>query len=311
MAQFGITLPSFDIEYAKHLDTDEFRFLVYEVPMLKATFTQGFLAVERQLLAAEPIHALPGSVAREEGDLLWIPADDPTLQDAELYPSTSSDLIVDRMFRAMQACGPQFIGLQESKAILSWLERDQPELAQEMQRVLPLSRFSAVLQRLASECVPLRAIRLIAEALIEHGQHEREVGALTDYVRIALKSLIFHQYCGPEGLQVWLLSPESENLMRDSQRQTQNETFFALPAEASQQLVDQLTEAFPRRARDSAVLLVAQDLRSPLRTLLQDEFHRIPVLSFAELNSTAQVKVLGRLDLDDELQKTIADENAA
>lgn len=128
------------------------------------------------MLAAEPIHALPGSVAREEGDLLWIPADDPTLQDAELYPSTSSDLIVDRMFRAMQACGPQFIGLQESKAILSWLERDQPELAQEMQRVLPLSRFSAVLQRLASECVPLRAIRLIAEALIEHGQHEREVG---------------------------------------------------------------------------------------------------------------------------------------
>lgn len=107
-------------------------------------------------------------------------------------------------------------------------------------------------------------------------------------MRIALKSLIFHQYCGPEGLQVWLLSPESENLMRDSQRQTQNETFFALPAEASQQLVDQLTEAFPRRARDSAVLLVAQDLRSPLRTLLQDEFHRIPVLSFAELNSTAR-----------------------
>lgn len=58
------------------------------------------------------------------------------------------------------------------------------------------------------------------------------------------------------------------------------------------------------------MLLVAQDLRSPLRTLLQDEFHEIPVLSFAELNSTAQVKVLGRLDLDDQLQ-TIADENAA
>lgn len=310
VAQFGITLPSFDIEYAGHVPADEFRFLVYEVPAIKATFTQDFLAVERQLLAAEPINAHPGHVAREEADLLWIPAHDPTLQEPGLHPSTSTQLIVERMFRAMQACGPQFIGLQESKAILSWLERDQPELAQEMQRVLPLARFSAVLQRLASECVPLRAIRLIAEALIEHGQHEREIGALTDYVRIALKSLIFHQYCGPEGLQVWLLSPESEHLMRDSQRQTQNETFFALPAEASQQLVDQLRQAFPRRSKAMAVLLVAQDLRSPLRTLLQDEFHEIPVLSFAELNSTAQVKVLGRLDLDDQLQ-TIADENAA
>ncbi len=310
VAQFGITLPSFDIEYAAQLAPDEFRFLVYEVPLLRATFTPNYLAVERQLLAAEPINARPGSISREEADLLWVPSDDPALQQPGLHPCTSTELIVERMFRAMQACGPQFIGLQESKAILSWLEREQPELAQEMQRVLPLARFSAVLQRLASECVPLRAIRLIAEALIEHGQHERDVGALTDYVRIALKSLIFHQYCGPDGLQVWLLSPESEHLMRDSQRQTQNETFFALPAEASQQLVDQLRQAFPRRARAPAVLLVAQDLRSPLRTLLQDEFHQVPVLSFAELNSSAQVKVLGRLDLEDQLQ-TLPDENAA
>jgi type III secretion protein V len=310
VAQFGITLPSFDIEYTQQVEPDEFRFLVYEVPVLRATFTQQLVAVERQLLKAVPISAHAGSAAREESDLLWLPVTDPSLQGANMTVTDSTSLIVDRMFHAMQACGPQFIGLQESKAILSWLEREQPELAQEIQRVLPLSRFSAVLQRLASECVPLRAIRLIAESLVEHGQHEREVGALTDYVRIALKSLIYNQYCSTEGLQVWLLSPESENLMRDSQRQTQSETFFALPAEASALLVEQLRQAFPRRTQVPAVLLVAQDLRSPLRTLLQEEFHHIPVLSFAELNSTAQVKVLGRLDLEDELN-ILADENVA
>lgn len=310
VAQFGITLPSFDIEYTQQLEPDEFRFLVYEVPVLRATFTQELVAVERQLLRADPINSQAGRAARDESDLLWVPTNDPMLQAEGIPVNGSTSLIVDRMFHAMQACGPQFIGLQESKSILSWLEREQPELAQEVQRVLPLSRFSAVLQRLASECVPLRAIRLIAESLVEHGQHEREVGALTDYVRIALKSLIYHQYCGPEGLQVWLLSPESENLMRDSQRQTQSETFFALPAEASSLLVEQLRQAFPRRTQAPSVLLVAQDLRSPLRTLLQEEFHHIPVLSFAELNSTAQVKVLGRLDLDDQLN-ILADESAA
>jgi type III secretion protein V len=310
VAQFGITLPSFDIEYTQQLEPDEFRFLVYEVPVLRATFTQELVAVERQLLRADPIHSQAGRAARDESDLLWVPANDPMLQAEGIPVNGSTSLIVDRMFHTMQACGPQFIGLQESKSILSWLEREQPELAQEVQRVLPLSRFSAVLQRLASECVPLRAIRLIAESLVEHGQHEREVGALTDYVRIALKSLIYNQYCGPEGLQVWLLSPESENLMRDSQRQTQSETFFALPAEASSLLVEQLRQAFPRRTQAPSVLLVAQDLRSPLRTLLQEEFHHIPVLSFAELNSTAQVKVLGRLDLDEQLN-ILADESAA
>lgn len=309
VCQFGITLPSFDIEYVKHLAADEFCFQVYEVPVLRATFTEKMLAVERTLIAELPAGAVEGQAVRGEADLLWIPADDPLLLDADLAPNSSAQLIIGRMFRAMQSCGPRFIGLQESKAILSWLEREQPELAQEMQRALPLSRFAAVLQRLASECVPLRAIRPIAEALVEHGQHEREVTALTEHVRVALKSLIFHQYCGPQGLLVWMLTPETEDVLRDSQRQTQTDTFFALSAEASEQMVDQLRAAFPLRAREPAVLLVAHDLRSSLRTLLQDEFHHVPVMSFAELHSDAQVKVLGRLDLDERL--TLADENAA
>jgi len=47
------------------------------------------------------------------------------------------------------------------------------------------------------------------------------------------------------------------------------------------------------------VLLVPQDLRSPLRTLLQEEFHHVPVLSFAEISSAARVKVMGRFDLEE------------
>jgi len=205
------------------------------------------------------------------------------------------------MERALHACGPKFIGLQEARAILSWLESEQPEVAQEMQRAVPLARFAAVLQRLASECVPLRSVRVIAETLIEHGQYEREVTALTDYVRIALKSQLYHQYAGDDGLQVWLMTPESEGILRDGLRQTQTETFFALGNETSQLLVQQLHLAFPVRAREKAVLLVAQDLRSPLRTLLQEEFHHVPVMSYAEIGATSQVKVMGRFELEEEM----------
>ena len=66
-------------------------------------------------------------------------------------------------------------------------------------------------------------------------------------------------------------------------------------------LVQQLRMAFPLRSVERAVMLVAQDLRSPLRTLLQDEFHHVPVLSFAEISNVAQVNVLGRFDLDDDM----------
>ncbi|MEB0046708.1 MULTISPECIES: type III secretion system export apparatus subunit SctV [unclassified Pseudomonas] len=303
VVQYGLTLPSFIIEYAEHLQPDEFRFTVYDVPLLKATFTQTHVAVDVRLLEDETTPAAtPGSVDRQEDQWVWLPADTPQLQGGELAMVSATTLIIERMERALQSCGPQFIGLQETKAILGWLESEQPELAQEMQRVLTLTRFSAVLQRLASECVPLRAIRVIAETLIEHCQHERDISVLTDYVRIALKSQIYHQYCGADGLQVWLLTPESEGLLRDGLRQTQTETFFALNNEISQMLVQQLHIAFPLRAPEQSVLLVAQDLRSPLRTLLKEEFYHVPVLSFAEISNAAKVKVMGRFDLEDDLE---------
>ncbi|MBA1246285.1 type III secretion system export apparatus subunit SctV [Pseudomonas luteola] len=300
VVHYGLTLPSFIIELSPLLAPDEFRFTVYEVPVLRATFTHSHVAVEARLFDQAPQQAVQGSTDRQEAEWVWLPADTPDLQHEEVERVTASTLIVERMERALQACGPQFIGLQEAKAILGWLESEQPELAQEMQRAVPLARFAAVLQRLASECVPLRSIRVIAETLIEYGQYEREPTALTDYVRIALKSQLYHQYAGAEGLLVWLLTPESEGILRDGLRQTQTETFFALSNETSQLLVQQLHLAFPLRVREQAVLLVAQDLRSPLRTLLQEEFYHVPVMSFAEIGTTAQVKVMGRFELEDD-----------
>ena len=301
VANIGLTLPPFEVEIDDSLADDEMRFCVHEVPMVKASVVQH-VAVERSALTVEPEHGVPGLAERNEQDWLWLPPDDPLLNDAQLERFTATSLIVDRMKKAMMLSGPQFLGIQESKSILSWLENNQPELVQELQRIMPISRFSAVLQRLASEGVPLRAVRLIVESLIEYGQHEREPEALADYARIALKSQIYHQYSEADGLHAWLLSPHTENILREALRQTQTGVFFALDGDNSAALVNLLNQAFSARAKIKSVLLVAQDLRSPLRTLLLEEFNHVPVLSFAELGSTSKVKVLGRFDLgQDEL----------
>ncbi|WPC73484.1 type III secretion system export apparatus subunit SctV [Vibrio porteresiae] len=297
--KFGITLPSFDIDYSPAIEPDEFQFCVYEVPTLRATYTAGKIAIPiNQLTAEEFAQGEAGRNDRQEDEWVWFDANHPLMQREDIAKVTPIMLVIERLERLFFATGPQFIGLQEAKAILSWVENEQSELAQELQRVLPTSRFAAVLQRLAAECVPLRAIRPIAEALIEHGQYERDVGALTDYVRISLKAQICHQYTSETGMHAWLLTPEAEELLRDSLRQTQTESFFALPQSASQILVEQLRQAFPVLAAPRPVLLVAQDLRRILRNLLQDEFNHIPVLSFTELQSTAQINVLGRISLE-------------
>jgi len=307
VTQIGLTLPPFEVEFAPALADDEFRFCVHEVPMIKATLGHR-VAVAHDALTVEPEGGTKGLPERDEQEWVWLAPDDPLLHDEQLERFTAEGLIIERMARAMLLSGPQFLGIQESKSILSWLEFNQPELVQELQRIMPLSRFSAVLQRLASEGVPLRAVRLIVEALIEYGQHEREPDALADYARIALKSQIFHQYSEADGLHAWLLSPHSENVLRDALRQTQTGVFFSLDNDSSAVLVSLLKQAFAVRAKSKSVLLVAQDLRSPLRTLLLEEFNHVPVLSFAELGSASKVKVLGRFDLsqDDLLRGAVA-----
>ncbi|QHF42928.1 EscV/YscV/HrcV family type III secretion system export apparatus protein [Pseudomonas sp. S35] len=297
VTQLGLTLPPFEIEFNPTLAEDELRFCVHEVPVLNATIGV-WLAVELTALAAVPEDGVLGQAVRDEEDWVWLAVDHPLLSDESLERCTAQSLILERMTRAMMMSGPQFLGVQESKSILGWLETSQPELVQELQRIMPLSRFSAVLQRLASEGVPLRAVRLIVESLIEYGQHEREPDALVDYARIALKSQIFHQYSEADGLHAWLLSPQTENILREALRQTQTGVFFALDNDHSTALIGLLKQAFSLRAKRKSVLLVAQDLRSPLRTLLVEEFNHVPVLSFAELSSTSKVKVLGRFDLD-------------
>ncbi|CRM36115.1 type III secretion system export apparatus subunit SctV [Pseudomonas fluorescens] len=301
VANIGLTLPPFEAEFSESLAVDEMRFCVHEVPVVTATLSDR-VAVEYASLAQPPDRGERGLLERDEADWLWLSPDDPLLDDPQVERFSAQSLVIERMKRAMLLSGPRFLGIQESKSILSWLEHNQPELVQELQRIMPLSRFSSVLQRLAAEGVPLRAVRLIVESLIEYGQHEREPDALADYARIALKSQIFHQYSEADGLHAWLLSPQTENILREALRQTQSGVFFALDNDSSAALVGLLNQAFALRPKTKSVLLVAQDLRSPLRALLLDEFNHVPVMSFAELGSNSKVKVLGRFDLgQDEL----------
>ncbi|WP_213989497.1 type III secretion system export apparatus subunit SctV [Sodalis sp. dw_96] len=299
---FGFTLPAFDIEFMARQAPDEFRFSVYEIPKVIGTFAIAGAAVEAKWLETRGEPADEGVVmgleARHEKNLVWLPANHPLLQNEEIEHWTVAQLLLKRMENAIHASSSLFIGLQETRALIGWLETEQPELAQELQRVMPISRFSSVLQNLVSERIPLRSVRAIAEALIEHGQQERDVNLLTDLVRITLKAHLCHQYSQPDGLHVWLLTPETEEQLRDALRQTQNEIFFSLVQDQLASLLAEMRQAFSASNDDRAVMLVAQDLRIPFRALIQEEFHNVPVLSFAELQSNLSINVLGRLDLD-------------
>jgi len=301
--QFGFTLPVFDIQFTTLQKEDEFRFLVYEIPKVVATITSSRRAVEkigytRQL---ENKENLPAVSMPQEEDFVWLDASDPYLTSGEISWS-GNDLLLAKMEEALFQSAPRFIGMQETRAIVSWLQSDLPEVAQEFERVFPVARLSSVLQRLVAERISLRAIRTITESLLMHGS-ERDTGMLIDQVRIDIKEHICHQHSKDgEGLLAWLLTPETEEILREALRHTNTDTFFTLDQDQMKLFMDQIRGVFPPyRSINQGVMLVAQDLRAPLRTLIQNEFNHVPVLSFAELEFNLPVNVEGRIDINHEL----------
>ena len=298
VTQAGLTLPVFHIDFSEDLAEDEFCFYVYEIPAVRATFSDTVRAVEKRLL--DDMHHIDsvkyGLEQRREEGIAWLPANHPLTGKEEIKFWDAKTLLLKRMKNALYLSCNHFISIQETSVIMQWLGNEQPELAQELQRIMPLTTISTILQNLATERISLRTIRAISEALIEHGQYERDITLLTDLVRISLKSHICYQYQNEEGLNAWLLTPLCEEYLRGALRQTPVDVFFSFTHEQMLSIRKILYPLFFIEDEKKYVIVVAQDLRRPLRRLIQDEFNHVAVLSFSELFSDCIVNVVGRLD---------------
>ena len=143
-----------------------------------------------------------------------------------------------------------FIGIQEASALITWLENEQPELAKEVQRLLPNSSLATVLQRLAAERVSLRNIKLIAQALAEWGKSEQDPMVLTEYVRLGLRHQICHALCPDNQLHTYILSGATEAALRQAMQHAPDGN-FAFDPELFFRLLDALRQRMQPVASDS------------------------------------------------------------
>lgn len=296
---FGITLPSLDIEYSEQIAEDEMVFSIYEVPRMRATFSRERAAVPSSKINVMTKEMKHGERIREEEHLVWVTAEqceESGLTEEDVLLSTS--MIVSRLEHIFFMTGAEFIGLQETRAIMSFIEQDQPELGQELQKTIPLAQFSAILRKLASERVSLRSIRQISEALIEYAQYEKDIDVLSDYVRVALKAQLCFQYASEGVMKTRLFSPRLEEVLRNSVRHSSNSSFLVLEPDVANALRTKLKDTYPTHSSNDAVLLVSQDLRRMLRTLIEEHFHHVPVLSFTEITLSTELDVIEYIDIE-------------
>lgn len=304
VSEYGLTLPSLHSEVNESLSQGEFRFCVYEVPMLRASYHPRHWVIEtdiKQDLSSLDERIFKGKDAWQESRYWFAPqgvVDPNTLQ---LPIKSSVDYIAERVEQQLFIAAPKFIGIHETKMLVGAIGEDYPSLIEEMERVMPLAGMAKILKRLVAERVSIRAFRTIVEAIVEHGQHEREPALLTEIVRHSLRDQIVHHCADEEGLKVWLITPETEEMLRSAARETQSGAFLALTPDARNNLLGQMAQAFDPFVHPSPILVVSQDLRRVMRSLLEEQFNHVHVFAYTELPGTIEIQVLGRFTLPVEL----------
>jgi type III secretion protein V len=188
-----------------------------------------------------------------------------------------------------------FFGTQEAAAYLARAGNEVPDVVKEVLRALPLQRVAEILRRLVEEEVPVRNARDILEALADAAQREKDVHALTELARIALKRQTSHRAAPGGRLAALLLAPELEEMLRQAVRVSGGVQQLALDPAVAQALIGALVAAV-RRYRPAAVV-TAVDLRRHVRKLIEHECFDTPVLSYHELVPTLRLEAVARVGL--------------
>ena len=300
---YGFTLPNIFIDYVDYLEDNEYQFCVSEIPVVKGFMEEGLVCVQLNDKEFEALN-IPSTLRNTDANnnrLIWVESKyAETLRDRQIATADYLAVAQLNIKQVLEKTGSRFIGVQETQKLIGWLHNELPELGKELERVISTSMFSEILQRLAAESVSIRGFRVIAETLVEHAQTERDVGMLTDFVRVALKEQICHELTVKGALHAILLTPNSEDTLRNSIRQTTRGGFLALDPNTTRRLLDDFERLQKLSLKDGEhpVILVAQDIRRFVWGLIKDEKVFMPVMSYSEVTPNVRVNPLEVIDID-------------
>ena len=210
------------------------------------------------------------------------------------------DVIILHLSQFYKQYASEFIGIQEVRAILEFVDKSFPDLVKEVTRLVPLQKLTEIFRRLVQEEVSIKDLRTILESLSEWSQTEKDTVLLTEYVRSSLKRYISYKYSmGQTFLSAYLVDSEIEDMIRGAIKQTSAGSYLALDPDSIQLILHAMrTIIVPTPpGGQPPVLLTTIDVRRFTRKLIESDFPSLPVVSYQEIVPEIRIQPLGRIQL--------------
>lgn len=301
--ELGIIVPYMRIRDNMQLNPNE-----YSIKIKNSRVTKGDLMVGSYLAmnpgnvmeeiagipTVEPAFNLPAiwisEDQRERGELLGYTVVDPT------------SVLATHITETIKKYAPDILDREIVKELIENIKKDYSVIVEEVYpKKFDLGEIQTVMQNLLSEGVSIRNLPLILEAIADAAKLTTNLETLSEYVRSGIARQISNSLQGFDGkLRVLTLNPELEENLRGALQETDLGNYLALNPDLNNSFIYAVNEenrkcigmGYP------AILLVAPELRKPIRRILERDLRGVIVLSYNEIVADIELEAVGMVSVD-------------
>ncbi len=298
--ELGFVMPTVRIRDSVHLQSNQYVIKVRGEEVAHANvFTGKCLAVN----SGAVLHPVIGTPTKDPVfglDALWIESN--VRESAERAGYTviePSAVISTHLAEIVKGHAAELLSRQDVHTLIENAKSINETVVTELvPNILQIGDIQKVLQHLLRERVPIRDMVTILETMADFGQRVKDPDQLGELVRAAIARTITRQYMDTDNkLYCITLEPSFERSLVECLSNTAMGAILVMEPNEQKQFLDSLQIENDRAMGKGyqAVLLCGNQLRLPLRRLLEKYIPSLHVLAYNEVASRADVEFVSQI----------------
>ncbi len=240
----------------------------------------------------EPAFGLPAK---------WISEDKKIMADVAGYTLIDPvSVMITHWSEIMKQYAHELLSRQDVNTMVENVKKTNPIVVEDLiPKVISVGYLQKVLANLLKEGIPIRDLETILETLGDHANVLKDMDIVTEYVRQALKRTITHRFAEANSLRVITIDTAIEDMIVSSVKKSDQGSYLAMAPDMIQHIVnatnieiDKIKDVIP-----TVIILTSPVVRIYFKKLTDQFIPNITVLSYSEIDATAQIQAIGNISL--------------
>lgn len=301
--ELGIIVPYMRIRDNMQLNPNEYAIKIKNSRVAKGDLMIGNYLAMNPGNVIEEISGIPTVEPAFNLPAIWIGEDQ--RERAELLGYTVVDptsVLATHITETIKKYSADILDREVVKELIDNVKTEYEVVVEEVYpKKFDLGELQTVLQNLLLEGVSIRNLSLILEAIADASKLTQNLDTLSEYVRSGIARQICNSLQGYDGkLRVLTLNPNIEEHFREHLQETDLGSYIALNPDINNHFVYAVSEESKKCTSMGypTVLLVAPELRKPVRRLLERDLRGVSVLSYNEIIADIELEAIGMVSVE-------------